>query len=416
MKVDQDVSDAIELAFREQSGRVMSYLVGHFGGDFQLAEDAFQEALLIALKTWPKSGIPSNPGAWIATTAKRKVIDVLRRQKVYQKKTELLKSSVPDSEEPELWEEDFHLPDDRLRLIFTCCHPALAEEARVALTLRTVAGLKTNEIAASFLVPETTMAQRLVRCKRKIKQAGIPYRVPPAHLLQERLDSVLAVLYLIFNEGYDASTGEALVRHDLCNEAIRLARILNELLPGKAESLGLLALMLLQDSRRKARVDAQGDLVTLEEQDRSLWDRQQIEQGEKLLEQAMRLKAPGPYQIQAAIADLHCQAPTAEETDWPQITALYGRLYQLCPTPVIALNRVVAIAMADGPNLGLRLLEDLASEKPFKTYRWYHAAKADLNRRAGRLQEALQAYEATLELTQNEVERKYLRRRIKELG
>lgn len=390
--------------------------MGRLGGDFQLAEDSLGEALLAALEVWPVRGIPSKPGAWLATTARRKAIDVLRRRKNYQEKQRQLLETTPLWENPELWEEEYHLQDDRLRLIFTCCHPALSPEARVALTLRTVAGLKTPEIAAAFLVPETTMAQRLVRCKKKIKQAGIPYRVPPAHLLSERLNSVLAVLYLIFNEGYEATFGEQLVRAELCTEAIRVNRLLNSLMPGRPEVLGLLGLMLCQDSRREARLNERGELVTLEEQDRSLWDHQKIAEGTAVLDQAMEYGQPGPYQIQAAIAALHCQAERAETTDWSQIAALYGSLHQFQPTAVVALNRIVAVAMADGPLLGLRQLDELEAQASLGHYRWLHATRADLHRRAGHLAEALASYKKTLELTQNAIERRYLERRISEVS
>lgn len=395
----------------------MAWLVGRLGGDFQLAEDCLQEALIAALEVWPARGVPSKPGAWLATTARRKAIDILRRRKNYrEKQRQLLEITPTVSQTEEPWEEDYHLQDDRLRLIFTCCHPALSSEARVALTLRTVAGLKTPEIAAAFLVPETTMAQRLVRCKKKIKKAGIPYRVPPDHLLPERLSSVLSVLYLIFNEGYEATFGQELVRGELCLEAIRVTRLLNELMPDQAEVLGLLALMLCQDSRRNARLSAVGELVTLEEQDRSLWDQAKILEGTTLLDRAMALRQPGPYQIQAGIAALHCDAKTAEATDWTQIAALYGRLYQLIPTPVIGLNRIVAVAMADGPHLGLRLLEEYEQADSLQSYRWFHAAKADLFRRAHQPEQALASYQRTLELTQNEIERRYLERRMAELS
>ena len=401
--------------YAEEHGRLMAWLVGKLGGDFQLAEDCLSEAFVSALQVWPERGIPAKPGAWLATAARRKGIDVFRRRKTYREKQQQMADSLPPLESPELWEEDYLLQDDRLRLIFTCCHPALSSEAQVALTLRTVAGLKTPEIASAFLVPESTMAQRLVRCKRKIKKAGIPYRVPPDELLAERLDSVRTVIYLIFNEGYQASAGDALVRSELCTEAIRLARLLNSLMTGRAETLGLLALMLCQDSRRAARVDCHGELVTLEEQDRSLWDRERIAEGTNLLDAAMALGQPGPYQIQAAIGALHCAAETPQCTDWVQISALYGTLNQLNPSPVVELNRIVAIAMTDGPLIGLKLLDELEERRNLETYRWFHAARADLYRRAGKKQLSILSYRKTLELTENETENRYISRRIEEL-
>ena len=402
--------------FREHYGRVTAWLIGQLGGDFLLAEDCIQEALLVALETWPHKGLPRNKAAWIATTAKRKAIDVCRRRQSLRKKTKLMEQATPKAFEENFLGEDSSMPDERLKLIFTCCHPALSSEAQVALTLRTVAGLHTTEIAKAFLVSEKTMAQRLVRCQKKIKKAGIPYRVPPPHLLEGRVSSVLSVLYLIFNEGYEASFGRELLRSELCREGIRLSRLLRHLLPQEAEIRGLLALMLLQDSRRRARVDSDNKLVTLEFQNRELWDQEQIDEGEKHLDLALTLNCPGPYQIQAAIACLHCRAETAETTDWNQIAALYHRLYQYSPTPVVALNRAVAVAMSEGPDLGLKLLEPLNQDKKIQQYRWFHAARADLLRRAGRLVEALPAYSQALELTENKVEREYIEDRISEIG
>ncbi|MCL4265986.1 MAG: RNA polymerase sigma factor [Anaerolineae bacterium] len=404
----------IEQTFRQESGRVLATLISSLR-DFELAEDVFHDALVVALERWPHDGIPHNPGAWITTTARRKAIDRLRRDQNFAAKQQLLAElTAPDETEMD------EIPDERLKLIFTCCHPALSPEAQVALTLRTLCGLDTAVIASAFLVPMPTMAQRLVRAQRKIKQAGIPYRVPPLELLAERLDAVLTVIYLIFNEGYIASSGDSLVRQELCQEAIRLARILTGLLADdptldeNAEALGLLALMLLHDGRRAARLSPAGELVLLEEQDRSLWDKTQINEGIAILERALPMRQAGPYQIQAAIAALHGQATTPAETDWTQIAALYGRLYHFQPTPVIALNQAVAVAMAEGPMKGLALLEKLGQSDVLQNYHLYHAARADLLRRAGWYTAAAEAYAIALELTQNKVERSFLQRRLRE--
>jgi RNA polymerase sigma-70 factor (ECF subfamily) len=412
----EDASSAVERTFREESGRILATLI-RACGDFDLAEESLQEALAVALDRWPRDGVPSNPGAWITTAARRKAIDRLRRDRTFAEKRALLEADVAltalagDSEPDNVTD----LRDDRLRLIFTCCHPALAPEAQVALTLRTLGGLTTGEIARAFLVPEPTMAQRLVRVKRKIRDAGIPYRVPAPHVLPDRLDSVLAVLYLIFNEGYSATAGDELIRRQLCAEAIRLARVLCELMPDEPETLGLLALMLLHDARREARTSAAGELVVLEEQDRARWDFSQIKEGASLVERALRMRHAGPYQLQAAISALHCQAASSNETDWSQIAALYGELLRVQPTTVIALNRAVAIAMASTPEEGLSLLDQATLATALDSYHLYHAARADLLRRAGAGPQAAGAYRRAIILATNAVEIEYLRRRLNDV-
>lgn len=410
---------AAESVAAEHGTRIVATLIGACGGDFQLAEDAFQEALITALERWPVDGVPEHPEAWIITAARREAIDQLRRGQTLARKQEQLKSLLlqeqAEQEAEPAGREEHVLQDDRLRLIFTCCHPALALESQVALTLKTVAGLETPEIARAFLVHPDAMAKRLTRAKGKIRDARIPYRVPEEHALPDRLAGVLAVVYLIFNEGYVTSTGQSLTRSELCDEAIRLGRLLWTLMPDEPEVLGLLALMLLVDSRREARINAAGEMQTLEEQDRSRWDRGRIEEGSGLVQRALRMRRPGPYQVQAAIAALHAEPERPEDTDWAQIASLYNELLRLSPTPVVELNRAAAVAMAWGPEQGLRLIEGLETRGALRDYYLLYGAKADLLRRSGQFEEAAEAYRRALDLCANEVELRYLRRRLREV-
>lgn len=409
---------ALERVFREEYGRIIATLI-RISGSFDLAEEALQDAFIAAASKWKTEGTPQNPGAWLTTVAHRKLLDAIRRDKTRtDKQAELAfeTSRLQPYAELQTTAEPVAYPDDRLRLIFTCCHPSLGREAQVALTLRTLGGLTTTEIAHAFLVPEATLAQRLVRAKQKIRLARIPYEIPSLEIIGDRLSAVRAVIYLIFNEGYAASAGASLIRNDLCAEAIRLGRVLCELLPDEPENMGLLALMLLQDSRRRARVNDQGELVTLEDQDRSLWDEEAIAEGVRLVQAALRLRRVGSYQLQAAVAAIHAEARTADETDWRQIVALYEELMRITSSPVVALNHAAAVAMSEGPERGLSLVEAAGADGALQNYYLFHASRADLLRRLNRREEAAAAYVQALSLTTNKVEQNYIRKRLLELG
>jgi len=410
-----DAAAAVDSVYRSDWGRIVATLIGMVG-DFDLAEESAQEAFAAAVDQWRVSGVPELPRAWIIQTARHKAIDRIRRNARFEEKLESYATSglVRTVEEPDY--DTSEIPDDRLRLIFTCCHPALALEAQVALTLRTLCGLETDEIARAFLVPETTMAQRLVRAKRKIRDAGIPYTVPETNDMVARVEAVLSVLYLVFNEGYAATRVGPLVRTDLCAEAIRLGRLVRSLMMPQppAEATALVALMLLHDARREARVDEVGDIVVLEEQDRSRWDQVQIAEALPLVDEALR-GGPGPFALQAAIAAVHCQAARSEDTDWPQIVRLYDLLEQVQPSPIVSLNRAVAVAMVDGPQPGLALIDTLAENNGLANYHLLHAARADLLRRLGSPVEAAKSYLRALALVTNDSERRFLERRLRQV-
>jgi RNA polymerase sigma-70 factor (ECF subfamily) len=408
------VRAAVDAVYRSDSRHVFATLI-RLLGDFDLAEEALHDAFKAALEQWPRDGVPANPRAWLVSTGRFKSIDAMRRRKRLEPLPEgIEKRLVADAPEPEAWDNE-NLEDDRLRLIFTCCHPALSADAQVAMTLREICGLTTEEVARAFLAPSPTIAQRIVRAKAKIRNARIPYEVPSARDLPDRLNAALRVIYLVFNEGYAASSGASLMRHDLSSEGIRLGRLLVELLP-EPEAMGLLALMLLQESRRAARTSLSGDLVLLEDQDRSLWNREYIKEGLDLVQRALASRRFGPYTLQAAIALVHAEAPTAAATDWTQIVGLYDLLLQAEPSPVVELNRAVALAMRDGPAAGLSVIDAILARGDLGNYHLAHAARADLCRRLGRVAEARVSYERALALTRQEPERRFLRHRLAELN
>jgi RNA polymerase sigma-70 factor (ECF subfamily) len=418
---DGRAREAVAEAFREDHGRALATLIRVLG-DFDLAEEAVADAYLVALERWPLDGIPDNPGAWITTTARNRAVDRVRRARRFADKAKTIaRDAELDADRAAnamlmAAEDEMHpIPDDQLRLIFTCCHPALAPESAVALTLRTLGGLTTPEIARAFLVPEPTLAQRLVRAKKKIRDSGIRYEVPTGDRLADRLDAVLRVLYLVFNEGYDASAGEALIRRELCAEAIRLARIVAGLLPDEPEVLGLLALMLLTDARRPAREGPEGELVRLEDQDRARWDRDRVIEGQALVERALRQRRAGPYQLQAAIAAIHDEAPSTDETDWLQILGLYEVLIRMAPSPVVELNRAVALAQVAGPATGLAAVDTLSGDAAMQEYLFFHATRGDFLRRLERWDQAIEAYGRALELTTNRPERAFLEERLADI-
>lgn len=402
----EDVVEVVERVYREESRRVLATLI-RLTGDFDTAEEALQDAFAAALEQWPRNGVPDHPRAWLVSAGRFKSVDRIRRAARFEQDNAALRAAAVD---PVI--DDVEYPDDRLRLIFTCCHPTLALEAQVALTLRTVCGLTTEEIARAFMVPLETMAQRLVRAKGKIRAAKIPYEVPPPSAWVERIDAVLAVIYLVFTEGYAATAGDALVRRDLCIEAIRLGRLVVELMPGESEAAGLLALMLLHDSRRETRETPDGDLVLLDEQDRNRWDRKAIDEGLQLVERIFRDGRVGAYAVQAAIAAMHARAPTASDTDWREVAALYTLLMRIRPSPVVELNRAVAIAMAEGPERGLTLIDELRDRGVLRGYYLLHSARGELLRRLGKFSEAAEAFDTALRLAGTEPERRFLHKQL----
>jgi len=409
----ETLNDRLNELYKAESRAILATLI-RLLGDFDLAEDALHEAFHVAMEQWAENGIPDNPRAWLVSTGRFKAIDRIRRQSKFDTKLEAVEEKLASHNDDLDQQDEQSIQDDQLRLIFTCCHPALSPEARSALTLREVCGLTTEEVARAYLITPTTLAQRIVRAKTKIRDANIPYEVPEQHEFSERLQTVLQVIYLVFNEGYSASSGDSVTRVDLSDEAIRLGRLLLGLLP-EAEVHGLLALMLLHESRRPARTDSNGDLILLEDQDRSLWNKNLIKEGIDLVETALRSGRFGAYSLQAAIAAVHAEATTAQQTDWPQIVALYDRLLDLEPSPVVRLNRAVAVAMRDGPAAGLDLLEQIGAEEDLMGYYWFYSAQADLFRRQGNTARASMAYEKALDLTELEPERRYLQKRLTEI-